>query len=221
LSVPSAALKERVLKLLSEHSQNEQVLDAYWQWATNPTPPSAGYALVENAGFIATNLMIRYGKPAVDVVTRLGEECEELQGEGSVYDLQQTILEVLQGPAGQTLRDGVLRRLNDPAPARRLLAAWLVSRARWGLRLGRDVHICGIFDWSLGADLEASDKDVDTAVCRALLAPAAVKVDLLREALHVGVANRLLYRSPSGRLEPKVRPGPRIPLAQIIYQAPT
>lgn len=215
----NAGVRERVQKLLEQHGQNERMLDAYWQWATNPTPPSAGYALEENCGFIATNLLVRYSEPLVSLVTQLADECRDLRKDASVYDLQQAVIDVLNGPVGQVLRDGVLRRINEPVPERRLLAAWLVSRARWSFRQGPDVWIAGEFDWSLGYDLESATRDVATEVARALAGQGAPEFNLAREAQVAGIVNRLLYRSANGRIEPRMRPGPRIPLARIAYDA--
>ena len=128
----NAGVRERVQKLLEQHGENERMLDAYWQWATNPTPPSAGYALEENCGFIATNLLVRYGEPCVALVTQLADETRDLRKDASVYDLQQAVIDVLNGPRGQILRDGVLARINERLPERRLLAAWLVGMSGAG-----------------------------------------------------------------------------------------
>jgi len=215
--VQNAGVRERVQRQLEQHSGDERMLDAYWQWAMNPTPPSAGYALEENSGFIATNLMNRYGAPAIDVVSQLTAECADLQRDASVYDLQQAVIGVLNGTAGDLLRQGVVDRLNDPAPARQLLAAWLVSRARWAYRQGKDAWLAGEFDWSLGADLELATRDAASPTAALLFGPDAAEVDLPREGLAAGVVNRLFYRSTSGRMEPKLRPGPRIPLSGVIY----
>ncbi|HYF91819.1 MAG TPA: hypothetical protein VD969_06205 [Symbiobacteriaceae bacterium] len=213
----NAGVRDRVQKLLEQHSQNERMLDAYWQWATNPTPPAAGYALEENGGFISTNLLIRYGEPSIAIVTQLADECRELRKDASVYDVQQAVLDVLNGPLGQGLRDGVLERLHQPAPVRRFLAAWLITRARWLFRQGPNAWIAGEFDWSLGTDLEMAADDARSPVARTLFGQAVAQADLVREALVVGLINRLFYRSASGRMEPKLRPGPRIPLPAIAY----
>lgn len=213
----NAGVRDRVQKLLEQHGQNERMLDAYWQWATNPTPPAAGYALEENGGFIATNLLIRYGEPAIAVVTQLSDECRELRREASVYDVQQAVLEVLNGPVGQSLRDGVLARLHAPTPVRRFLGAWLVARARWCFRQGPNAWIAGELDWSLGTDLETAANDARSPVAGILFGSAAAEADVVREAMAVGIVNRLFYRSQAGRMEPKVRPGPRIPLSAIAY----
>jgi hypothetical protein len=215
--VQNAGVKIRVQKLLEQHSQNERLLDAYWQWATNPTPPAAGYALEENGGFIATNLLVRYGEPAIQTVSQLADECRDLRKDASVYDVQQAVLEVLNGPVGDVLRDGVLERLHQSTPARRFLSAWLVARARWCFRQGPNAWIAGEFDWSLGADLETAALDARTDLARTLFGAGAGDADICREALAVGIINRLFYRSASGRMEPKVRPGPRLPLSAIGY----
>lgn len=215
--MPNAGVRERAQKLLEQHSENERLLDAYWQWATNPTPPAAGYALEENGGFIATNLLVRYGEPGIAIVSQLADESRELRKDASIYDVQQAVLEILNGPVGQGLRDGVLERLHQPVPSRRFLAAWLVSRARWCFRQGPNAWIAGEFDWSLGTDLDLGMNDCRTDLARCLFGADILQMDMVREAVAVGVVNRLFYRSASGRMEPKLRPGPRIPLSAIAY----
>lgn len=217
LSMQNAGVRERVQRLLEQHSEDERVLDAYWQWATNPTPPAAGYALEENAGFIATNLHNRYGEPAIELVAEMETACTDLRQEASIFDLQQAVLAVLHGPVGDLLRQGVLNRLHQQTPARRVLAAWLVARTRWTFRPGREAWIGGEFDWALGIDLTTSGRDLQTDLAGALWGPEVAGVDLVREALATGIINRLFYRSAFGRMEPKIRPGPRIPVAAILY----
>jgi hypothetical protein len=213
----NAGVRDRVQRLLEQHGTNERMLDAYWQWATNPTPPSAGYALEENCGFINTNLLVRYGEPAIDIVSQLAGECRELRADASVYDLQQAVISVLNGPVGQGLRDAVLNRLNEEKPTRRALAAWLANRSRWCTRPGGDAWVGGEYDWSLGMDLDAAGRDTETQLFRSLFGMEAAHCDMPREALLVGVINRLFYRNILGHMQPKVRPGPRIPLAKIVY----
>lgn len=213
----NAEVRELVQRSLERHASDERMLDAFWQWASNPTPPSAGYALEENAGFIATNLMVRYGEPAVDLVLRMNDECRELMQYASVQELQRTIVAVLNGPVGDVLRAGILRRLSEPTTPRRLLVAWLVSRACWRTPPGREPYLAGEFDWSLGIDLESSAQDCRTEIVRLLYGKEGVQTDLAREALAVGVINRLFYRGSGGRIEAKLRPGPRIPLSGLTY----
>lgn len=213
----NAEVRELVQRSLERHASDERVLDAYWQWASNPTPPSAGYALEENAGFIATNLMIRYGEPAVDLVLRISDECREMANRASIPELQRTIVTVLNGPAGDRLRKGILRRLADATPARRVLVAWLVNRACWRSVPGRESWLAGEFDWSLGIDLEASQQDCQTDLVRCIYGKEGAQTDLAREALAVGVINRLFYRNVAGRMEAKLRPGPRLQMTQIPY----
>ncbi len=213
----NADVRELVQRSLERYADDERALDAFWQWASNPTPPSAGYALEENAGFIATNLMLRYGEPAVDLVMSVNEECRRLAGRASIQELQRTIVTVLNGPLGEPLRQGIIRRLTQPSMARRALTAWLVNRARWRRMPGREPVVAGEFDWSLGADLESAAADCQSAVMCALYGPETAQLDLAREAMAVGVVNRLFYRNVAGRMEPKLRPGPRLPVSQLVY----
>jgi hypothetical protein len=213
-----AGVLDKVKSVLERHAEDERMLDAYWQWASNPTPPSAGYALEENCGFIATNLLTRYGQPGIEVVTKLADEAYTLRQEASVFDLRQAIFSVLNGETGTLLRKGIANRLNVDSPKRRVLAAWLVQRARWRSFLGAETWVAGEFDWALGVDLEQAAQGLKTPLALALSGGEVLDdVALMREALAVGVVNRLFYRSLAGRMEPKVRPGPRIQLSVIVY----
>lgn len=213
-----AGVLDRVKRVLERHAEDERMLDAYWQWASNPTPPSAGYALEENCGFIATNLLTRYEQPGIDVVTKLADEAFTLRQEASVFDLRQAIFSVLNGETGTLLRRGIIERLNEHSPKRRVLAAWLVQRARWRAFLGAETWVAGEFDWALGVDLEAAAPGLKTPLALALSGGEALdEVCLTREAMAVGIVSRLFYRNLAGRMEPKVRPGPRIQLSAIVY----
>lgn len=208
-------LRARLQRVLEAHAEDERMLDAYWQWATNPTPPVSGYALEENEGFIATSLLMRYGSPAIEEVSRVSASCRELvSGGASVFELQQTIMMLMGGPLGAALRTGMVRRLCVPLPGRRALAAWVKARAIWRAAPDQAEWTLGEFDWSLGQDLEALEKDLQSTLFRTLFGGPH---DLLREALAAGVINRLYYRSPSGRVEAKFRPGPRIPVREIQW----
>jgi len=213
----NAEVRELVQRSLERHAGDERMLDAYWQWASNPTPPSAGYALEENAGFIATNLLVRYGEPAVELVLRMSDECREIAQRASIQELQRMIVTVLNGPTGEILREGVVRRLSEATPTRRLLTGWLLNRARWRCVPGREPWVAGEFDWSLGIDLESSFRDCATEVVRAIFGREATQSDLAREAIAVGIVNRLFYRNIAGRMEAKLRPGLRIPAEKLTY----
>lgn len=213
----NAGVIDLVRRVLERYRTDERMLDAYWQWASNPTPAAVGYALEENCGFIATNLLTRYGKPAIELVTRLAEECSDLRQEARVHDLRHAIMTVINGEAGALLREGTAARLNEDRPDRRVLRVWLATRLRWCNYLGRDPWLAGEFDWSLGLDLEMGGKDLRTPLGRALAGAEVERIDLLREAMAVGLVNRLFYRDPSGRMEPRTRPGPRIPLQMVDY----
>lgn len=208
-------LRIRLQRVLESHAEDERMLDAFWQWATNPTPPVSGYALQENEGFIATGLLMRYGSPAIQEVSRVSAACRELvDGGASVFELQQTIMLLMGGPVGAALRAGMARRIAAPLPGRRALAAWLKARAIWRAAPERVEWTLGEFDWSLGQDLESLEKDLQSTLFRTLFGGPH---DLLREALAAGVINRLYYRSPSGRVEAKFRPGPRIRVEAINW----
>ena len=82
---------------------------------------------------------------------------------------------------------------------------------------GREPVVAGEFDWSLGADLESSAADCQSTVMCALYGPEVAQLDLAREAMAVGVVNRLFYRNVAGRMEAKLRPGPRLAVSDLVY----
>jgi hypothetical protein len=54
-------IDEVVRDTLAKYSDNEIMLDAFFQWATNPTSMTAGYGVEENYQYIRKNIEIRYG----------------------------------------------------------------------------------------------------------------------------------------------------------------
>ena len=144
----NAEVRELVQRSLERYADDERVLRRLLAVGLEPDPALGRYALEENAGFIATNLMLRYGEPAVDLVMSVNEECRRLAGRASIQELQRTIVTVLNGPVGEQLRQGIVRRLTQPYVDRRALTAWLVNRARWRRMPGREPVVAGEFDWS-------------------------------------------------------------------------
>jgi hypothetical protein len=53
--------KQQIAETLENYSNEDIMLDAFWQWASNPTSASAGYALQQNYDYIKSNLRHRYG----------------------------------------------------------------------------------------------------------------------------------------------------------------
>lgn len=109
---------------MSRHSSNEIMLDAFIQWASNPTSMSAGYGLEENYSLIASNLQDRYGlssSQASDYIDGLRHDCEHiLEATNDVYQVRSELLKHLQGELGEQWRKGTRQRLREaPIEVRR------------------------------------------------------------------------------------------------------
>jgi hypothetical protein len=91
------SIKCFVQEMLAKYSNNEVMLDAWIQWASNPTSKSAGFGLEENYSFIRSNLLQRYSisrEDAEKYVNALKDENDKLRNsEYSIYDLQKEIIE--------------------------------------------------------------------------------------------------------------------------------
>ena len=70
-------VRKTVENTLERYRDNHVMLDAFWQWASNPTPRSAGFALEENYERIKDNLKLRYGAETQieQVLDSLKSEC--------------------------------------------------------------------------------------------------------------------------------------------------
>jgi len=90
-------MKGNVPEVLRKHFDNVLILDAWIQWASNPTSASAGYALEENYSMIRSNLMERYlisAEDAEQYVQTLRYETSSLTTLGyNIDDLRKGILE--------------------------------------------------------------------------------------------------------------------------------
>lgn len=91
------SIKGLVQEMLAKYSNNEAMLDAWIQWASNPTSKSAGFGLEENYSFIRSNLLQRYSisrEDAEQYVNALKDESDKLRNSGyAVGDLQKEIME--------------------------------------------------------------------------------------------------------------------------------
>jgi hypothetical protein len=111
-------LRTQVSKVVKRYADDEIMLDALFQWGSNPTSRSAGYGLQENYLCIVKNLVARYGLSTLDAEKRVAElkrSCDSLiKSQWDIYEIQRHLLETLkQGEPGQVLRQGVLRRLRE------------------------------------------------------------------------------------------------------------
>ncbi len=90
------SIKDLVQEMLAKYSSNEEMLDAWIQWASNPTSKSAGFGLDENYPLITSNMLQRFSinrEDAEKCVNALKEESGKLRNSGcSVNDLRNEII---------------------------------------------------------------------------------------------------------------------------------
>ncbi|MBI2934809.1 MAG: hypothetical protein HYY29_04485, partial [Chloroflexi bacterium] len=123
--ISKVTLEEKALGILAQYKNNEVMLDAFFQWATNPTSMSAGYGLEENYPCIQKNLMSRFGMSSTEANERTGElktKCGILTNEAKLLpekekyiigEVRKTLKNLLsQGDYETVRRRGVLQRLH-------------------------------------------------------------------------------------------------------------
>ena len=66
-------MQQVVQETLNRYRDDEIMLDALLQWASNPTSMSAGYGLEENYPYIVKNLAARYGISRLEAEKRVAE----------------------------------------------------------------------------------------------------------------------------------------------------
>lgn len=119
------AIKEKIHEILGQYRNDEVMLDAFFQWATNPTSMSAGYGLEENYPYIKKNLALRYGLSPIEAEKRLNafeEACDVLLSEAEqlpdekyrIGHVQMRLKDILShGDYGDLRTQGILRRLQE------------------------------------------------------------------------------------------------------------
>ena len=117
--------EEEIHSILDQYRNDEVMLDALFQWATNPTSMSAGYGLEENYPYIKKNLALRHSltpgeaekrlKTLREVCSVLLTEAEQLPDDKyRIGHVQKRLSDVLcQGDYGNLRLQGVLRRLRE------------------------------------------------------------------------------------------------------------
>jgi hypothetical protein len=176
-------LEEMVRETLSRHSSDEIMLDAFIQWASNPTSMSAGYGVEENYSFIASNLQDRYGlssSQASGYIDRLRHDCEcILEATNDVYQVRSEVLRQLQGELGKQWRKGMGQQLGGAPTEIRSAGTLLCVLAERGYSTSR---------WE---DLLAPFQAYYMAAYGTIVSPVSVRNGLLK----AGMLNRLFWIS--------------------------
>ena len=112
-------------QIIKQYSDNQVMLDAFSQWASNPTSISAGSGIEQNYPYINKNLMRRYDLSSAEagkLIIELKNCCDDLLKAARslpgvkypVDEVQSALIDVLsQSGCDSLLRQGVLRRLRD------------------------------------------------------------------------------------------------------------
>lgn len=118
-------MEEKIRSALAQYRNDEVMLDAFFQWATNPTSMSAGYGLEENYPYIKKNLALRHGLSPVEAEKRLKalrDACDILLIEAEqlpddkyrIGHIQKRLSDILcQGDYKDLILKGVLQRLKE------------------------------------------------------------------------------------------------------------
>lgn len=130
------ALEKIITDTLSRYRDDEIMLDAFTQWASNPTSMSAGYGIEENCPYIAGNLRRRFGlssEEASSYIQRLKGDCNRiLEATNDVYEIQRETLRQIQGDVGEQWRKGIARRLQEPPNEIKRAVTLLVALSQQG-----------------------------------------------------------------------------------------
>lgn len=118
-------IEEIVNDTLRQYKGDEIMLDAFWQWASNPTSMSAGYGVEDNYPYIQKNLERRYGLSLPEAGARVGglkTECDSLiervksmpiETGRQIGEIQDALRAALTtGDYEDLRRQGVLQRLS-------------------------------------------------------------------------------------------------------------
>lgn len=115
-------LEEIVRDTLNRYREDKIMVDAFAQWASNPTSMSAGYGIEENYPYIAENLRKRYAlspQHVSDYLQKLKGDCghfldsAEPKDKCSVQRVQREILEQIQSDVGEQWRKGIASRIQE------------------------------------------------------------------------------------------------------------
>ena len=104
-----------VSSTLKQHENDEAILDAWVQWALNPTSMSAGYGIDVNYPIIRENLLQRYSVTVEEadryIDTLKGESDKLVNSERDVYRLREEIIKQVQGKIGERWRNGIKEKI--------------------------------------------------------------------------------------------------------------
>ena len=179
-------VEEVVRDTLNRYRDDEIMVDAFVQWASNPTSMSAGYGIEENYPCIARNLMERYSLTSKEVehyIEKLKAACNQfLQQTEDVYELRRIIQEEFCSELGQALRRGIVNRIqNASLDAKRVISLLTELRERGHSEAG----------WE---SIQDKVQSYFAAVHGVIMSPERMRKDLVK----VGLINRLLWITSKG-----------------------
>lgn len=176
---------------LKQYVNNGVMLDAWIQWASNPTSMSAGYGLEENKSMIYSNLFHRYSltrEEADEYVATLETETRELIKSGyDIGDLRNEILRQIQGSAGEFFRKMLTERIEKASLEARRITYLLYTLNSQGF----DDFSYRSFDWEYRKNKFIA---YYTAAYGNVFSASAFE-----EIFQIGVLNKLIWISSSNR----------------------
>lgn len=202
---------QQAADILRRYAEDDIMLDAFWQWASNPTSVSAGLALEENYLYIKENLQCRYTltiSQADKAVETLKLECGGLIHSADLYSVYHDIQSTLRGELGARLRSEVTRRVDRASLAARCAVAlvhWLIAQKV------PDYELNSLFN-----DPAATLQSLLRATLGGIPGAEVPRFQEVRdELIECGVLNRLFYRTTKGRESDRYQYGLTVPMLQL------
>jgi len=170
--------------ILDKFENEEIMVDAFYQWAINPTSMSAGYGVSENYPFIQENIKIRYNlseKEADEYLKKLRDACDWLISvKGMSYQLRDEIKTAINFRWGEKFRNKILERIKGSPD-----------------EIRKAVYLFG--ELTISSDFleiqQESDLVIFAAIYNASIANVGAIDPILRELVRVGILNKLLWIS--------------------------
>jgi len=211
-------MEEKVRDILAQYSNDEVMLDAFFQWANGHFrrigEGKHAWAQEKAYGYFLDNLRLRYGLSATKaegVGTRLEEECKALVKDSTEFEVKSAVKAALSGPTGDILRKNVQLKVDKASiSARGLLALyhWLG---------GFSVYSGAMTSTAWAGPLEALYRAVFGTLPGSQVKPFAAARD---ELISYGVINKSFYVTGSGNSYDVYLPGILVPKIDLSSVAP-
>nr|MDO8081706.1 type IV secretion system DNA-binding domain-containing protein [Candidatus Freyarchaeota archaeon] len=170
--------------ILDKFEDEEIIIDAFYQWAMNPTSESAGFGVSENYPFIKENIKLRYNiseKDSEEYINKLKDACDWLISiKGMNYELRREIRTVINYRFGEKLRSKILKRVKESP-----------------IDLKRASYIFGKFIFSNFPFIREGDINQErfSAIYNVSIRSIGSIEPVLKDLTKIGILNKLLWIS--------------------------